>query len=166
MVLGIGLLGSAIGSGLMLGLQVGDGAWVFAVGFMFVGAGIGIAVTLTSDLVISSVAPDRAGAASAISETAYEMGIALGVAVLGSVVMALFRNGLDVSGLSPEAAHAAADTLGGAVKVAGEVGPGIGPAVLESAQHAFVSGAHIAALATAAVLLVNAVAVFRLMRTR
>ena len=51
------------------------------------GAGAGFSFTVTADVILSSVPPARAGAASAVSETAYELGAALGIAVLGSIVM-------------------------------------------------------------------------------
>jgi MFS transporter, DHA2 family, multidrug resistance protein len=59
-----------------------------------VGLGIGLAMTLTVDAVLTAVPPDRAGAASAISETAYELGAALGIAILGSVVTVVYRAAL------------------------------------------------------------------------
>ncbi|TQF73628.1 MFS transporter [Rhodococcus spelaei] len=165
-VLSAGLVASAIGAAMLIGLRADGGAGLFVLGFTFVGAGIGIAITLTSDLVVSAVEPERAGAASAVSETAYELGIALGVAILGSVVLAIFRTGLDVSALSGEESHVAQDTLGGAVAVAQSSSESVGSALLESAQHAFVGGMHVAAVATAIILVANAVLVHRMMRTR
>ncbi|GAA3537979.1 MFS transporter [Aeromicrobium flavum] len=67
-----------------------------AVAFTILGIGIGFAETITNDLILSSVPPQKAGAASAISETAYEIGAVLGTAVLGSVLTATFRSHLTV----------------------------------------------------------------------
>ena len=53
-----------------------------------VGVGLGLAFTAASDIILSSVTPERAGAAAAVSETAYELGMALGIATLGSIVTA------------------------------------------------------------------------------
>ncbi|MFF0817076.1 MFS transporter [Rhodococcus sp. NPDC003318] len=163
-VLGFGLAVSALGAAVLTLLRADGGPGVFVAGFVLTGIGVGIALTLTSDMVVGSVEPDRAGAASAVSETAYELGIALGVAVLGSVVMAVFRGRLDVSALDAGAAHAAQETLGGAVSVAGQAPDAVGAALLDSAQHAFVSGTHVAAVITAIVLAANAVLVHRIMR--
>ncbi|MGW0175831.1 MFS transporter [Rhodococcus sp. NPDC003322] len=162
-VLASGLAVSALGAAALTLLRADGGPAAFVVGFVLCGIGVGIALTLTSDLVVGSVESDRAGAASAVSETAYELGIALGVAVLGSVVLAIFRGRLDVSGLDEAAAHAAQETLGGAVVVAEQAPDAVGAALLESAQHAFVSGTHLAAVITACVLALNAVLVYRIM---
>ncbi|MFE3289881.1 MFS transporter [Rhodococcus sp. NPDC059234] len=165
-VLSIGLAVAAIGAAAMMWLQADGGPAMFVGGFVLIGSGVGIALTLTSDLVVSSVEPERAGAASAVSETAYELGVALGVAILGSVVLAMFRRGLDVSALAGDAGHAAQETLGGAVAVAKSVPQEVGAALVESAHQSFVSGMHVAAAITAVILLVTSVLVHRLMRTR
>ncbi|MFD4183570.1 MFS transporter [Rhodococcus sp. NPDC058514] len=165
-VLSVGLVVTAIGAAAMMWLSADGGAGLFVAGFMLAGVGVGIALTLTSDLVIGSVEPERAGAASAVSETAYELGIALGVAVLGSVVLAIFRQGLDVSAFGAEDGHIAQETLGGAVAVAEAAPDAVGAQLLESAHLAFVDGMHVAALVTAIVLLANAVLVYRMMRSR
>ncbi|SEL76850.1 MFS transporter [Rhodococcus maanshanensis] len=165
-VLSIGLAVSSIGAAAMLWLHADGGAGLFIAAFMLIGSGVGIALTLTSDLVVGAVEPERAGAASAVSETAYELGVALGVAVLGSVVLAIFRKGLDVSALGADAAHSAQETLGGAVGVAKAAPDAIGAQLLDSAHLSFVSGMHVAAAATAIILLANAVLVYRMMRSR
>lgn len=61
---------------------------VIAVALVVIGGGVGLALTLTTDAVVSAVPADKAGAASAVSETAYELGAALGIAVLGTVLSA------------------------------------------------------------------------------
>ncbi|QBJ94828.1 MFS transporter [Rhodococcus sp. ABRD24] len=165
-VLSVGLVIAAIGAATLIALRVDSGPQAFVVGFILAGAGIGVALTLTSDLVVSAVEPERAGAASAVSETAYELGVALGVAVLGSVVLAIFRRGLDVSALDDDQAHVAQGTLGGAVEVSKSLPSGEAAVFLESAQNAFVDGMHIAAGATAVVLLASAVLVARMLRSR
>jgi len=149
-----------------LWLHADGGAGLFIVAFMLTGSGVGIALTLTSDLVVGSVEPERAGAASAVSETAYELGVALGVAVLGSVVLAIFRKGLDVSALGADDARSAQETLGGAVGVAKSAPDMVGAQLLDSAHLSFVSGMHVAAAATAIILFANAVLVYRMMRSR
>ncbi|ORM33844.1 MFS transporter [Williamsia sp. 1135] len=158
-VLAGGLAISAVGALLLIGLGTDSGVGLFIAGFVLVGIGVGIALTLTSDLVVSAVEPERAGAASAVSETAYELGVALGVAVLGSVVMSIFRRGLDTGALDPSSAAAAQETLGGSSTVAAQLGPEAAVALTDSANAAFVSGMHAASIATAAVLALSAVLV-------
>ncbi|MCP2241660.1 MFS transporter [Lentzea aerocolonigenes] len=85
-----GLLVSA-GGLTIVGFSSGYGA--IAVALVVLGAGVGLALTLTTDAVVSAVPADKAGAASAVSETAYELGAALGIAVLGTVLSAWARSG-------------------------------------------------------------------------
>jgi DHA2 family multidrug resistance protein-like MFS transporter len=109
------------------------GSVVFSIGLTPV-------VALTTDLVLGVARPERAGAAASMSETSSEFGGALGIAVLGSIVTAVYRSevaGALPSGLTTEAADAARATLGGAVAVAeGLQGPP-GAALLEAARAAF-----------------------------
>ncbi|QKT11999.1 MFS transporter [Rhodococcus sp. W8901] len=165
-VLSVGLVIAALGAAVMIALGPDSGPEAFVVGFILAGAGVGVALTLTSDLVVSAVEPERAGAASAVSETAYELGVALGVAVLGSVVLAIFRRGLDVSALDADQAHIAQGTLGGAVEVSKSMPVEQAAALVDSAQAAFVDGMHIAAGATAVILIATAILVARMLRRR
>jgi DHA2 family multidrug resistance protein-like MFS transporter len=111
------------------------------IAFCVLSAGIGAAETLSNDLIISSVPADKAGAASGVSETAYELGAVLGTAVLGSILTASYRGSIVIpESLSAADATAARETLGGAVEVASGLPDGVGPALLESARHAFDSG--------------------------
>ncbi len=59
---------------------------------LVVGVGAGLSFTVTSDVILSSVPKEQAGAASAVSETAYELGAALGIALLGSIVTGVYRD--------------------------------------------------------------------------
>lgn len=114
--------------------------------FVVMGVGVGLAETLTNDQITSAVPPEKAGAASAISETAYELGHTLGVAVLGSVLNAVYRAQVVLpDALTAEQAHAAGDTLGGATQVAPALEPDAADALLESARLAFDAGAQHAA---------------------
>jgi DHA2 family multidrug resistance protein-like MFS transporter len=112
-----------------------------AIAFAVLGLGIGAAETVSNDLIISSVPADKAGAASGVSETSYELGAVLGTAVLGSILTAAYRGGVVLpAGLSPEDAATARETLGGAVSVAESLGGPAGHSLLESARASFDSG--------------------------
>ncbi|WP_280367614.1 MFS transporter [Nocardia abscessus] len=163
-VLGGALTTAAVGAALFgrLGPDAATSTTPFVLGFLFVGAGVGVALTVSSDLVVSSAPAERAGAAAAVSETAYETGIALGVAILGSVVMAIFRNGLDLSQVPGEGADVASESLGAATAFAGELPEAAGNAFLASVHDSFVSGIHCAAIGTTSILSVAAVVAFRL----
>ncbi|MFN2590279.1 MAG: MFS transporter, partial [Actinomycetota bacterium] len=83
-----------------------------------------------------------------LSETAAEFGGALGIAIFGSVGVAVYRGAMASAvpnGLPPEAADAARDTLGGAIEVAGRLPGELGPALIDAARDAFTQGLHIAA---------------------
>ncbi|UYM06890.1 MFS transporter [Solicola gregarius] len=132
-------------SGYAIATFVGEVPTVMSisVAFVAVGVGIGLAETLTNDIIISTAPAEKSGAASAISETAYEIGSVLGTAVLGSVLMATYRSGMDVpTGMSAADTDAATETLGGAVEVANGLGS-TGDALLRSAHLAFDHGVQV-----------------------
>ena len=113
------------------------------VAFVAVGVGIGLAETLTNDIIIATAPAEKSGAASAISETAYEVGSVLGTAVLGSILMSTYRSDMSVPAAVPaDDAHLATETLGGAVEVANGLGAA-GDALLQSAHLAFDNGIQV-----------------------
>ncbi len=163
-VLGGGLLVMASG---FLVLLLGDlsGGGVLVVALVVIGLGSGAAQTIAGDLVLTEVPPEQAGAASAISETAYELGAGLGVAVLGTAVTATYtdRTALPPE-LDPEQAATASGTLGGALEVAAGLGPDASRELLSSAVAAFEAGVHLSAGIGAALLAGTAVVVGLLLR--
>src|SRR5205823_9900581 len=68
------------------------GLLLLLVGAGVMAAGVVAAMTLTGDLILATAPPERAGAASALSETANELGGALGIAILGSIGAAVYRH--------------------------------------------------------------------------
>jgi DHA2 family multidrug resistance protein-like MFS transporter len=115
-------------------------------------------VTLTTDIVLGAAPPERAGAASAISETSSEFGGALGIALLGSVVTAAYR------GAMADAAPAARDTLGGAVALAAELPAEVGAALLDAARAAYVHAFELSAAISAVLSLGVALVAIALLR--
>ncbi|MFC5996071.1 MFS transporter [Pseudonocardia hispaniensis] len=164
LALGVPLMVTALGAVSMIGLSPHGGAVLYASAFTLIGLGAGVALTLTSAMVVETVEPERAGAASAVSETSYELGGAAGIAVLGSVLMAVFRGRLDVTALAEDDARAARETLGGAIATAKRLESGVGAELVRSAHQAFVAGIHVAAIGTALLLLVTAVLALFLLR--
>ncbi|WP_309138474.1 MFS transporter [Nocardia cyriacigeorgica] len=124
-------------------------------GFAFVYLGLGVIAALGTEIVVGAAPSERSGSAAALSETVQELGIAAGVAILGSLTTAIYRSKIEApSGLSPSAAETYGDSLAGASSVADEL-----PArALESARAAFTSGlstaAVVAGIAVAAAALV------------
>lgn len=145
-VVPVALVFSAAGYG-AIALTGGD---VSALGigacFVALGLGIGAAETVSNELVLAHAPAAKAGAASAVSETAYELGAVLGTAILGTILTASYRNAVVVpSGLTAEQDLAASETLGGAVSVAGDLPDAVGTALLDSARVAFDSGVGLTA---------------------
>lgn len=126
--------------------------------FVALGVGIGMAETVSNELILSSAPPHKAGAASAVSETAYELGAVLGTAVLGGLLTALYRAGLTVpAGVPAGAAEAARETLAGAAHAADALGGATGVALRDAAAHAFDAGMMVTALIGAGLVAIAAV---------
>lgn len=124
--------------------------------------------TLATDLVVGSVPAERAGAASAISETSSEFGGALGIAIFGSIGTALYRAAMsDVvsPGLAPEQMEAARSTLGAASAIAQELPGAAGAALLDAARQAFVHELHFTAAVGTVALVGMAGLATRVLRT-
>lgn len=151
---GLGL--AAAGYGVATQLSGAPTAGLLVLAAVLVGGGMGLAETLTNDAILSAAPADRVGAASAVSETAYELGAVLGTAVLGSVLAAVYRGALVVpDGIAPAGAAAATETLGSAVDVAQRSGEP-GRALLAAAHEAFATGVDATAAVGAGVVLLAA----------
>ncbi len=131
---------------------------------LVVGVGAGFSFTVTADVILSSVPKEQAGAASAVSETAYELGAALGIALLGSMVTGVYRGFETPAGVPADTAAAAHESLGGAAESAAHLPPDLAAGLLASAQDSFVAGLRIACGVGAVVLLATAVGAWFLLR--
>jgi DHA2 family multidrug resistance protein-like MFS transporter len=161
-VMAVGMLFAAIGFGLFTRLDGTTGFWTFAVGTTIFSLGMAPVFTLTTDLIVGSAPPERAGAAAAISETAGEFGGALGIAIFGSIGVAVYRAGLPdalFSGVTPEMEQASRGTLAGALEA-----PEL---VREAAKAAFIRGVQLcAAISTGGAILLAAFVALTLRRSR
>jgi DHA2 family multidrug resistance protein-like MFS transporter len=167
LVVAIGL--ALAGIGLAALTQVG-GAHALAIlitASTVIAIGVAGAVTLSTDLIVGAAPPERAGEATGLSETATELGGALGIAVLGSIGTAVYRSRTTVpAGVSPHDAAAATDTIGAAVKVAARLPAPLGASLLQASRDAFTQGLHAAAATGAAVALATALVAALLLRDR
>jgi DHA2 family multidrug resistance protein-like MFS transporter len=168
-VIGAGLAMAAVGLGVLT--QVGGSPnadlAILAGASLIVSLGLAPVFTATTDLVVSSAPPERAGAASGISETGAELGGALGIAILGSIGVAVYRGELATTlpaGIPSQAAMAARDTLGGAVSVAQQLPADVGAAVLAAAREAFTLGLQLTTAISAVVAIGIAVLATVLLR--
>ncbi len=89
-----GLAVAAAGFALLSTVDRVDGLVTLVAAYGVLSLGLSFAFTLAVDLMVGTAPPERAGAASAISETSSEFGGALGIAVLGSVIVAIYRHAM------------------------------------------------------------------------
>ncbi|MFJ2552429.1 MFS transporter [Microbacterium sp. NPDC087591] len=137
------------------------------IAFVVLGIGIGAAETISNELILSSAPAAKAGAASAVSETAYELGAVLGTAILGGLITAFYRGALVLpAGLPAEVAHAAKETLAGAYTAAHELPAALGDALWEAASAAFGSGVMVTSLIGAGLVVIAGVIAGVTLRTR
>ncbi|KQR45324.1 MFS transporter [Microbacterium sp. Leaf161] len=143
----VGLVFSVAGYLLVAFTTSDHGIAPLVIAFVVLGIGIGGAETISNELILSSAPAEKAGAASAVSETAYELGAVLGTAVLGGLITAFYRGALVVPvGIPAEAAHAATETLAGAYTAAQELPAQLGDALWDAASAAFGSGVMVTSL--------------------
>lgn len=150
-----GLLVAAAGFLVLTQVDGASGLAITVASTVVFSIGLSPLVTLANDLIIGAAPPEPAGAAAAISETCAELGGALGIAILGSIGVAIYRGamaGSVLDGIPREAADAARDTLGGAVAAAAQA-PESGAALLEMARKAFTSGLQVTAITSAVIMI-------------
>jgi DHA2 family multidrug resistance protein-like MFS transporter len=153
-IIATGLAVQVVGYLMLTQVDSTSGLPLLIAGFIVLYPAVAPSMALTTDLVVGSVPPQKAGAASGLSTTASDLGISLGVAIVGSIAAATYRDQIDGSlpqGLPADVRTAAADTLDGAVAVAAQLPADVGTAVLDSARAAFTSGLNLGAV-TAAVI--------------
>lgn len=152
-LIGVALLLSAVGY-LMLGRLDGDTggiSWVIA-SFSLVYLGLGTLIALGTELVVGAAPVEKAGSASALSEMVQELGLAVGIATLGSLASTVYRLRITAqlpSGLPPDVRGEVADSLTGAISEAHALPTGL----LVQAQDAFVTGFAVASSVCAIAIL-------------
>jgi EmrB/QacA subfamily drug resistance transporter len=110
-------------------------------GLMIIGLGMGLTMTPSTQAITETLPPEKQGVASALNDVSRELGGAVGIALLGSVLSAGYRSSIEpqLAGISPEFAEPAREGIGTAFGVAAQAGSE-GPAIIDAAKHAFVSG--------------------------
>jgi MFS transporter, DHA2 family, multidrug resistance protein len=147
-LMGGGLALAAVGLAILTQAGANDGLVAIVGASVVISLGLAPVFGLTTELIVGSAPPERAGAASGISETGAELGGALGISILGSIGVAIYRG--DIARSLPDAIPASAevaarDTLGGAVGAATELTNGLDAILLDVARHAFTQGMVVAA---------------------
>jgi MFS transporter, DHA2 family, multidrug resistance protein len=156
-------------AGLVSFAQV-DGSGRFepiVIGSILTALGFGPAGTLAPDLIISSAPAERAGGAAAVSETGAELGNATGIAVLGSIGIAIYQavmSAQTLPGLTDQARALALDSLAGAHEAAEALPPELRDDLLAGATMSFTTALQVTAWVAAAAILVLAVVATALLR--
>ncbi len=162
----IGSAVGAVGMGLFGFITERTAFALIVTGSTLFSLGLAPVFTLATDVIVSAAPPERAGAAAALSETSSELGGALGIALLGSIGIAIYRSGMASAlppGLDREAVAAARGTLGGALAVADALGSGSGAELAEQARAVFTRAVRITSLVCASLAAVIAVTIGALM---
>jgi MFS transporter, DHA2 family, multidrug resistance protein len=168
-VIGGGLGLSAVGLALLTQVGVAGGLLPLVTGSVVISLGLAPVFGLTTELIVGSAPPEQAGAASGISETGAELGGALGIAIMGSVGVAIYRGELAQrlpADVPAGVAAAARDTLGSAVAVAGQLPDRLGALVLEAAREAFVRGMQLSSAVATVVAVGLAILALVMLRDR
>jgi EmrB/QacA subfamily drug resistance transporter len=154
MAVGLTLIAAGLALGAATGVRSGYG--FVATWLVIVGAGTGLSLAPAMDAVLGALPPEAAGSGSALTQTLRQVGGALGVALLGSLLAARYRHGLDLHALPGPAADAARDSVNGAVAVARTLRD---PALLAGAHAAYVDAMDVVLLSCGVVALIGAVLV-------
>jgi MFS transporter, DHA2 family, multidrug resistance protein len=159
-VIPAGMVLSAAGLAVLTGAPAGPGYGVVALATVVFGAGLGLALPLAADAVLGTLAPHQQGMGNALSRAVQRVGIALGTAVLGSLLNSAYRNGLagHLGGLPAGARGAATSSIAAARELAGRLTGQAGSPLLRGASSAYLHGMTIAALVCAGTLVVSAAA--------
>jgi EmrB/QacA subfamily drug resistance transporter len=157
-VVASGLLIVAGAMAVLATIDTGSGYGHVALALSLLGIGMGTAMAPATDSVMGSLPLAKAGVGSAMNDTTRQVGGALGVAILGSILASTYSSTMEpvVGALPPEAAAAASDSIGGALGVAAAVGEAAAPLV-EAAKAAFIDGMGLAIWVAAGVALAGAI---------
>jgi EmrB/QacA subfamily drug resistance transporter len=145
-----GMMTFATGLAIAATITTSTGYPRLGIAMLFMGAGMGLAGAPATESIMGALPRDRAGIGSAVNDTTRELGGALGVAIVGSIVSSLYSNQLAVpEGVPAPAADAARESLGAAVQISGELGTQVADAAREAFVHAMSRGSIVVACVAA-----------------
>jgi EmrB/QacA subfamily drug resistance transporter len=159
-----GLASVAVGLALFSQMGVDTSIWWMYGPILFLATGMALTMTPLTTLIMSAVPLRQAGVGSAMNDTTRELGGALGVAILGSLVTSSYTSSIGdaIAGLPGPQQAVAESGLTGALSVAGQLGDS-GAGLAAAAKQAFVDGLSVAAIAGAVVVALAAAAAWRLL---
>ncbi|RLL66517.1 MFS transporter [Streptomyces sp. Z26] len=134
--------------------------WVLEVIYFVMGSAMAHVMPPATVSIMQALPREKAGSGSAVNNTFRQVGGSLGVAVLGSLLSATYRSGIedDLRRVPPEARHAAGESIEGTLAVADRLGPA-GRVLVDPAKAAFIDAMHVTVLGAAGVALVGALVV-------
>jgi predicted MFS family arabinose efflux permease len=153
-------------------LTVASGFLVVGIAFGLIGLGMGLAIAPASNAIVGTLPADKVGAGSGLRSMVQLLGGSFGVAIVGSLATRAYRADIQKSLAGPlrtlpaAARQAVGNQIGDAVGVARTLPPGLGRATRQAANHAFVSGLHLAAVVGVAVLVIAMLAAARYVPSR
>jgi hypothetical protein len=150
---GFGIMAAALAVGTTTSARSGTGfvsAW-----FAVAGLGLGLALPTAMNAALGALTPERSGSGSAVMTAMRQVGAAIGVAVLGTVLNSVYQSRLHLTGLPHAVAHAARSSVAGGLAAAHQAGS---LALLGAVRDAYASGLDVmlwvcAGIAVAAALL-------------
>ncbi len=149
-VIAAGLLCSAVGNLALARVADAPAVWWTVAALCLVMAGVGPMASLGYNLILDAAPADRAGSASAAMETGGQLGIALGIGLLGSLAAGVYRDRLVIPPGVPDAeASAAREGLAGAVAAADHLPGLLGADLLATATHSYADGLGVVAAVSA-----------------
>ncbi len=167
-VVAAGLVLMALGFGLMATSTAQTGYSFLLSASIVIAAGMGLAMAPATESIMGSLPPAQAGVGSAVNDTTRSLGGALGVAVMGSVASSVFASRVQPSLAHVPAAFAAQarTSLGAAIAVGQHAPPSVGQNLIDTARHAFVTGADLAMIIAMAAALVGSLIAARFLPAR
>jgi len=157
-VVALGFSGIAAGFIVMAFVAPDTPYLVIVVALILLAGGMALTMPPATGAIMSSVPLNKAGVGSAVNDTTRELGGALGIAILGSIVSSAYRSNVDVSQVPPEAAGAAKESIGAAIGASRSLDPSAADALVAHAGAAFTDAINVA-MAVSAVISVIAGAV-------
>jgi hypothetical protein len=145
----------------MVGFQTDTSYGAIVWRLMLTAAGMGLVMAPATDSVMGSLPLAKAGVGSAVNDTTRQVGGALGVAIIGSVLSSSYGSGITQffvgKPVPPDAVAAAGSSIGGAFQVAAQAPAGVGSALVSAANTAFLDGFHHAVLVGAVITLLGTI---------
>jgi EmrB/QacA subfamily drug resistance transporter len=135
---------------------------------VLMGAGMGLSVAPATESIMGALPLHQAGVGSAVNDTSRELGGALGVAIVGSMLSSLYSSDLDAklpANVPSQVRDAAGQSVGAALQVSSQLGR-VGAPLADAARESFVDAMSRASLVTAAVAVVGAVLAWRFLPAR